>query len=147
MPQVDQEGYVIFFRGNSSNGQDPSVATVPDVYPVPPGDTLNLTLSLSSVGPGTGQATYPTSVNQAIVWKTPEPPGLVLTRVNDIELILEESNSSPPTNDEEFIFQVCVVYQGTTYCTPDPTILNLGPQGPPEERRGPKSDRGPAPKG
>jgi len=148
MPQVDQQGFVIFFRGNTD--QDPSVTVVPDVYIVPPGDDLNLTLDLSTVGSGSGQATYPTDVDDAVVWKGNEPPGLQVTRVSDVELTIDESNADPGPNDEEFHFRVCVVFQGAPYCTPDPTVLNLGPQGGaggPAGRPAGRPAGGPAPKG
>lgn len=123
MGSTVQEGYAVFFRG--SEDQAAALEVVPTAFSVPLGEQLELTIRLSTVGPGTSKATFP---DDSIVWRTVEPPDVEVT-VEAETIKLTEYNQDPSENGDVYIFQLCVEYEGKRYCVPDPVVFNEGQGG------------------
>lgn len=99
---------------------------------VDPRDTVVLALTLVTGGSSPLVATY--GPEDALVWVAPAPPAWALgwwldDPVAASTVLNVKSINQGPTTKGTWDFFVNVLYDGQTYASPDPTIINIEPTG------------------
>ena len=99
---------------------------------VDPRDTVVLVVTLVTASPSTLVATY--VPEDALVWMPPAPPAWAMGWwLNDpvaaSTVLNVKSINLGPTTKGTWDFFVNVLYDGQTYASPDPTIINIEPTG------------------
>jgi hypothetical protein len=118
-PISEQSGEITF------NTQTKEVGAHPETYRVPYGHELKLTLDLKVNGPGDAEF-----ANPPVEFPHGNPPDFRVRRVSPTQVVLTELNDNQkPGEDDEYFFKARVSFDGETYKSPDPTIVNNGPPG------------------
>lgn len=118
-PVSEQSGKITF------NTQTKEVGAKPERYDVPYGHKLELTLDLEIIG--SGEAEF---AKRPVEFPHGEPPEFMARRETPTRIVLTELNDNKKAGTkEEYFFKARVVYDGETYKSPDPTLVNEGPPG------------------
>ena len=137
-PQVPM---TVTFTPPPAGGGDPSWVFQPESVTVDPRQTTIIAISLVTAGSAGLQATYAPLPQNALTWVAPGPPawalGWWLNDPQDPSTVLNvKSINMGPTTKGDWGFTLSVVYDGQTYTSPDPTIINIEPTGGVEEEEG-----------
>jgi len=121
------------------NRQTHSILVDPPVITVKPARLLKLTFSLSTIGPGTGNATF-ASGSKAVEFPGRKPPQLKV-QGQGATATLEEKNENSSGFDIAYCYRVVLKFEGEEIKSEDPHIINEG-QPPEEEDKGKRRAKG-----
>lgn len=103
-----------------TNTKPPTVTASPESVEVDHGQAATISLSLVTSMQGAVFARDP------VAWDGVVPPGVRVTRNSDTLATISETDEDPVTTSYSFRAQVS--YNGQTYQSPDPLLINKGEQ-------------------
>lgn len=121
------------------NRQTHSITVNPPVITVKTQNLLKLTFSLSTIGPGTGDATFAPG-RKAVEFCSQKPPQLQVNG-KGTTAYLEEKNENSSHFDIAYRYRVVLKFEGEVIKSEDPHIINEG-QPPDEEDKGKRRAKG-----
>lgn len=131
MADQDESAAVLFNRQNLTIHVDPPVIAVKA------GDVLDLVFTVTTIGSGSGEATFAPG-SQAIEFPRQKPPGLTVNG-QGTKATLQETNNNTSSMDFAYCYRVVLDFNGQEFKSTDPHIINEGeppPDGEEDEEKG-----------